>query len=189
MSRSVPSQFHISVCTSEFWRLDWTGAIPPLINTPIRPTSAGIVVTTGFFFPPRPISAQILLSVGQEGGSADKKFSSCFLNSYIIQTHFRMKPEEPPPAPVARQGGGGQPDRSNMFPILSVPLTRSWEWIRSLSPSLFLFYRDIFVWLKSRQHNRVKFRLPLPTCKFSKSLRGFESIWDDSSNVIGLLFT
>ena len=102
MAISVPSQFHISVCTSEFWRLDWTGAIPPLINTP---SSLGsVVVTTGFF--PRPISAQILLSVGQEGGSADKKFSSCFLNSYIIQTHFRMKPEEPPPAPVARRQAG-----------------------------------------------------------------------------------
>ena len=34
MAISVPSQFHISVCTSELWRLDWTGAIPPLINTP-----------------------------------------------------------------------------------------------------------------------------------------------------------
>ena len=75
--------------------------------------------------------------LGRAGGSADKKFSSCFLNSYIIQTHFRMKPEEPPPAPVARQGGGGQPDRSNMFPILSVPLTRNWEWIHSPSPSPF----------------------------------------------------
>ena len=53
---------------------------------------------------PRSISAQILHSGRGKGGSADKKFSSCFLNSYIIQTHFRMKQEEPP-APVARQEG------------------------------------------------------------------------------------
>ena len=163
--------------------LDWSHSA--INKYSVQPRSALLLqlVSSRGRFPPR-------FSI-RAGGSADKKFSSCFLNSYIIQTHFRMKPEEPPPAPVARQGGGGQPDRSNMFPILSVPLTRNWEWIRSLSPSLplFLLYRDIFVWLKSRQHNRVKFRLPFPTCKFSKSLRGFESIWDDSSNVIGLLFT
>ena len=63
------------------------------------------------------------------GGRVDKKFSSCFLNSYIIQTHFRMKPPTPPV--VVRR-----PDRSNMFPILSVPLTRNWEWILFPSPPL-----------------------------------------------------
>ena len=64
MAISVPSQFHISVCTSKFRRLDWTGAIPPLINTP---SSLGsVVVTTGFF--PRPISAQILHSGRRECG-------------------------------------------------------------------------------------------------------------------------
>ena len=126
MAISVPSQFHISVCTSELWRLDWTGAIPLLINTP---SSLDRRCCYNWFLPAaadfRPDPPFL-----RAGGSVDKKFSSCFLNSYIIQTHFRMKQEEPPPAPVARR----QPDRSNMFPILSVPLTRNWEWIRSPSP-------------------------------------------------------
>ena len=128
---------------------------------------------------------------GPGEGSADKKFSSCFLNSYIIQTHFRMKPEEPPPAPapVARQEAGSQTEVICFRSYQSHSLETGNGFALPLPLPLFLFYRDIFVWLKSRQHNRVKFRLPLPTCKFSKSLQGFESIWDDSSNVIGLLFT
>lgn len=104
MAISVPSQFHISVCTSEFRRLDWTGAIPPLINTP---SSLDRRCCYNWFLPAADFRPDPPLALGRAGGSADKKFSSCFLNSYIIQTHFRMKPEEPPPAPVARLGGGG----------------------------------------------------------------------------------
>ena len=86
-----------------------------------------------------------------------KKFSSCFLNSYIIQTHFRMKP------PVAVVG------QTEVICFRSYQ-SHSLETGNGFSFPPFL-YSDIFVCL---QHNRVEFRPPL--CNLLKSSKDLEFI-------------
>ena len=115
-SRATNSIFQ----SAQFWSLHWTfHSSAPLIKIPV---SLSRCCCYNWF---------LAADFRPDSPSLDKKFSSCFLNSYIIQTHFRMKPPPPPPPVVVRR-----PDRSNMFPILSVPLTRNWEWILFPSPPL-----------------------------------------------------
>ena len=110
------NQFHISVCPILESALD-----VPFVGAINKDSSLSRCCCYNWF---------LAADFRPDSPSLDKKFSSCFLNSYIIQTHFRMKPPPPPPDVVRR------PDRSNMFPILSVPLTRNWEWILFPSPPL-----------------------------------------------------